>query len=275
MNDNAGKYFILNKCMEPATKLDNVTVPSQNVAYEVIRVINGVPLFFEDHYTRMQNSMRSVSAELETESKSLIDQISLLVKANGSLNSNVKVIAYMNNGIQNMLLYKSKSYYPGTEEVKKGVPVGVMHFERNNPNAKIVNNAYKAEAARRIEEGSYFEVLLVNGKNEITEGSKSNVFFIAGNKVITSPSSYVLKGITREYILKACRQLKLDIVEKLINLDELDKIDGLFISGTSIKVLPVCSVENKMFNSSVNPVIVSIRDRFDGIINDYIDSKRA
>ncbi len=271
MDDNSGNFYNLNGNIETALKLEDIIVPEKNVVYEVIRVINGVPLFFEKHFIRMQNSMNSISTDLVIDEKGLRDEISKLICSNENKNCNVKVIAYNIEGKENILIYESKSYYPGNEEISKGVPVGLMHFERSNPNAKIVNNAYKVEAANRIASGGVFEVLLVNGSQKITEGSKSNVFFISGNKVITSPGSYVLKGITREYILEACRRLNIDVIERLLGLEELDKLDGLFISGTSIKVLPVCSVENFKFKSASNPVIVSIRDCFDAIINEYIN----
>ncbi len=270
MDDNSGRFFNLNGNVEPISRLDDIRIPEKNVVYEVIRVISGVPLFFEKHFTRMQNSMNSTSTDLIIDENELRERIENLILATENKNCNVKVIAYNIEGKENILIYESKSNYPGVEEISKGVPVGLMHFERRNPNAKIVNNAYKVEAADRIASGGVFEVLLVNGSNQVTEGSKSNVFFISGNKVFTSPGSFVLKGITREYVFEACRRLKIEVIEKLLQLDELDKLDGLFISGTSIKVLPVCSVESYKFKSATNPLIVSIRDCFDSIIYEYI-----
>jgi branched-chain amino acid aminotransferase len=271
VEDNSGKICSINGNLKPVSILDTIDIPQKNVVYEIIRVIDGVPLFFEKHYSRMQNSIKSVSSELAADKNELRRQICNLVCEEGTQNCNVKIIAYNIEGKENILMYISKSYYPGTEEISTGVPVGLMHFERSNPNAKIVNNAYKHEAAKRIAEGKVFEVLLVNNNNKITEGSKSNVFFIVGNKVVTSPDSYILKGITREYIFEACKRLNLEIVEKLIGLDELDRVDGLFISGTSIKVLPVYAIEHRCFKSASNPVVISIKDCFDEIINQYVN----
>ena len=47
-------------------------------------------------------------------------------------------------------------------------------------------------------------------------------------------------------------------------------MDGLFISGTSIKVLPVASVNDIIFKSSTNANVIAIRDQYDRLIEGYV-----
>lgn len=63
---------------------------------------------------------------------------------------------------------------------------------------------------------SVYEVILVNIKGYITEGSKCNVFFIRGNTLVTAPENQVLAGITWKYILPLARQHHISITEKNI-----------------------------------------------------------
>jgi branched-chain amino acid aminotransferase len=175
---------------------------------------------------------------------------------------------------QNCLLYISKSYYPSEKEFEEGVSAGLLNWERKDPNLKILDNRYKEEVARKIEEEKVFEVLLVNNAGDITEGSRSNAFFIKGTRVYTAPERYVLKGITRQYVIEACISSGFEVVEELIGANHLNSVEGLFISGTSIKVLPVSKVDDVKFDSGSNPTIIAIRERFDRMIEEYVKARK-
>ena len=81
----------------------------------------------------------------------------------------------------------------------------------------------------------------------------------------------MLKGITRKYVFEACRNAGFDVGEEFVRADEIDEIEGCFLSGTSIKVLPVRSIDDIVLNSADNPVISDIRQEYDKILGEYID----
>lgn len=265
MTDNVGGFYILNGSVLPADGIKDIDAVKYKVVYEVMRIIDEVPLYLEDHYKRLGLTSDLSMEELKLETKRLVQE-------NDLKNCNVKLIMYHENGKQNYMLYISKSYYPSKEEVEAGIHTSLFQWVRNDPNAKVLNVKYKQEVSRRMAESNAFELLLVNGEGKITEGSKSNTFFIKGSKAYTAPGHLVLKGITRQYIIEACERVGVEVIEELVAVEDLINIDGLFISGTSIKVQPVASVDSMKFNSGSNPVIVSIRNEFDRMINEYIKS---
>lgn len=270
MIDNAGKLLVHNGVIKSSEDFNDVEIQSNNPVYEVVRIIEGVPLFWEEHYIRMESSLKLLGRNLNVSEPELKMQMQRLINANMLLNCNVKLIVYREEDKQNQLLYISKSYYPGKSEIENGVKTGLLYLERKNPNAKVVNQSYKEAVSKKIQEGNLFEVLLVNESNMITEGSRSNVFLIKGNKVYTAPGELVLKGITRKYVIDACRNAGVELVEEPIPVNELRNVEGLFVSGTSIKVLPVCEVDEYTYDSSHHPVIVAIRDEYDRILDEYI-----
>ena len=270
MIDNVGALYVLNDKVQKADMLKQVHIPVDSVVYEVIRVINKAPLFFEEHYARMKNSLELLGIELQFSQQDLKKQIARLIDENRLYSCNVKAVVYSEAGNQDLLVYISKSYYPAAEEIEKGVRVSLLHIERENPNIKLVNDEYKLKVSRKIAEDKAFEVLLVNRDGKITEGSKSNLFFVKGKKVYTAPGEYVLRGITRQYVIETCKKLGFEVILTLIGVDHLQDMDGLFISGTSIKVLPIAQVGEAGFSSSTNPTIIAIRDLFDGLIEEYI-----
>lgn len=300
MDNNGVKYFIQNGKLLSTEVQPQVPSSKGRVVYEVIRVIDGVPLFLEDHYQRMIDSMRMLGIRIlpdltESEKPEAIpddgeildhhespmtlpglkDEIRRLGDIHSLVNFNVRLEVYEDEGaVLNRVLRVSPSHYPDAETIERGVPVGLITLERQNPNAKVVNASYKEKVERKMAEDGVFEVLLVDGDNRITEGSRSNVFFIKGGKAFTAPGEAVLKGITRQYVLEACRRAGVEVVEEMVSVADLGLVTGVFLSGTSIKVLPVSSIEKMAYSSSAHEQIKAIGECFEEVLREYIRGNR-
>ena len=279
MTEIDGSYYLVNDKIEKAENLSALSMDIKSPIYEVIRIINGVPLFMEDHYERLINSSEALGLKLEFTQEYILEQIDTLINLNKKSNCNVKIIIYSNesalsNSAQDFICYISKSYYPDLETVRKGVPVSLIKLEREKPNAKILNTQYKQKVSNKIEVDGVFEVLLVNSDGKITEGSRSNVFFVKEKKAFTAPASHVLKGITRKYVFDACKSIGVEVVEELVDVNSIENFDGAFLSGTSIKVLPISRIDNITFKSGTYPTIVAIRDEFDRLLDEYIQEHK-
>jgi branched-chain amino acid aminotransferase len=179
----------------------------------------------------------------------------------------------MENTVPDYSIYFIHSSYPTPEQYETGVHGILLKEERSNPNAKVVNSGYKERVAAALADANAYEALLVNSKDEITEGSRSNVFFIKNNEVLTSPKGNVLIGITRVYVFEICRDLGIEIIEKPISVSMLREMDGVFITGTSPKILPISTIDDMSFNSARNPVIKTIMTSYNDRIEEYIKKK--
>ncbi len=140
---------------------------------------------------------------------------------------------------------------------------------RINPNAKVLNIQARQKANNVIVEKKLFEVLLLDVNDFITEGSRSNVFFIKDNVIYTPPGKDVLQGITRKNILHICEQQNLSLIQKNIHLSELENFDAVFLSGTSLKVLPVKNIETHFFGTK-NKTLQQLMDLYHVLIKQYI-----
>lgn len=271
MEDIAGRYYIYNGSLKDS-QVEQLPEPADNKAvYEVIRIIERVPLFLQDHYSRMESSLKAAGEKPGFSVQDLARMLGRLAEANDIKNFNAKITYSVSPSGSDLLLFVNSSYYPEEEVYEKGVNVGLLQLERKNPNVKLLNLSYKETAAAKIREGNYFEVLLCNGDGNITEGSKSNVFFVKGGKIYTTPGAHVLKGITRQYVADACKAAGYEVVEAFTAVDSLGEVEGLFLSGTSIKVLPIARVEGRDFPSAGHPVIKAVRMGYDEIIKKYIE----
>ncbi|MFU0823695.1 aminotransferase class IV [Clostridium sp.] len=274
MSECYSDKFIINGYIKEKYEFDEKFLYEGKSLYEVIRIIKGVPLFLEDHLKRLYKSAETTNLEIWLKKEEIEKSIKELSKINNIENGNVKIIFnYNKNNERNFLCYFIKAKYPSKEMYEKGVKTSLYQAERENPTAKVINTNLREAADRIIQETGVYEVILVNKDGYITEGSRSNIFMIKNNSVYTAPVCEVLPGITRDYIIKACRNLGYEVIEERIHYKDIENIQGLFISGTSPKVLPVAQVENKKFDAK-NKIVIEIMKEYDRILEEYINSNR-
>ncbi len=84
----------------------------------------------------------------------------------------------------------------------------------------------------------------------------------------------MLVGITRSRVIQLCLQLGYEVKEEPIPVSFLDEIDGLFLTGTSPKVLSIASIDSKHYNSSNNSAILTLSKAYDDLINNYITKNK-
>ncbi|WDC84413.1 aminotransferase class IV [Caloramator sp. mosi_1] len=106
--------------------------------YEVIRLINGKPVFLEDHIERLNNSAKLLNVDFYAEVDNIGKQIIQLAKLNDIQNYNVKIIVNNFNN-PDIYLFFIKSVYPSDEAYKDGVKTTLYKAIRENPNAKVIN----------------------------------------------------------------------------------------------------------------------------------------
>ena len=268
------KFLISNDKVIPVSEAGTLSAGSSRTIYEVIRVISGVPLFLERHLARMEASAKLIGYTGKLISDKVQNSIFELIKANNNPDKNVKIIAYnLENSTPDYMAYFIQSSYPAPEEYRKGVNGILLNEERTNPNAKIVNSSFKERVAAALTHAKAYEALLVNSENEITEGSRSNVFFVKNGTVLTAPGGNVLIGITRLCVFELCEKLNIKVLEKPINTAMLGEIDGVFMTGTSPKILPISKIDDMHFSSSANPVIKALMKGYDNMVVEYIKKK--
>ncbi len=275
-----GKFLVENETIKPVDGFNPEILQDTPAIYEVIRLINGIPLFVEDHLARLQASSKLVFG------KDLIDQAGLmriilqLSKKNQITEGNVKIFVRPNSHAPGNLSAKSyvffiSHHYPTPEAYLRGYCMKSLQLERPNPNAKVVNkNLTERVSILKARDTSIDEILLVRHDGIITEGSKSNVFFIKGKQVITSHKTLVLAGITRDKIMEICTKNQIDCLESSsLKTSDLTLMEGAFITGTSPKVMPVSKIDNIQFDAG-NSLIKSISKLYDAMIVRYLKSFR-
>jgi branched-chain amino acid aminotransferase len=255
-------YFILNGKLSPNTGYDEWK--SRGGVYEVLRVTGGKPLFLEEHLERFYQSAYQAGIAIYFTREDIVIFLKKLIAKNDVYEGNI-FLSYKNSLTAFFIPHK----YPGEELYSKGVVCEILKAERENPNVKILQTDVRRQADEIMELKGVYEVILVDHLGRITEGSRTNVFFVKDDTLITPPADEVLKGITREKTIQLAKEEPLPFIERDIFLKELPSFDAMFITGTSAKILPVSCLGEYKFDPS-NRIIKLLQGRYDGLIRQQL-----
>ncbi len=268
-------YFIYNGSVKSTNNMKVFDNISEKAVYEVIKIIDGIPLYFNEHLNRMKKSILVFDSKIRKLDDEILGEIIELVELNKCKYINVKLVYdFSDEGRINFLTYFIKSEYPQDEKYKNGVHTLLFKGERKNPNIKTLSGSYRGRVQKVREEQNAYEALLVDESGYITEGSRSNIFFIKDNEILTPPGGKVLLGVTRNYVLKICKKLNIKVKEELINVEDLKEIEGAFITGTTVDVLPIFSIDNIQLSTVSNNIMQSIIHSYNRIMNENIEELR-
>jgi len=274
MNECFYEKFIVNNKVMDCKEFDNTLIQQGKSVYEVIRIIDGVPLFIEDHLDRLFQSANVTGVNIWLEKEEIKYSIKKLSEINFIRDGNVKIIFNFNEKTENtFLIYFIKHNYPTEEMYLKGIEVALYNAERETPNAKVINMSLREITDKIIKEENIYEVILVNSSGKITEGSRSNIFMIKENKVYTAPKEDVLLGITRKYVFKACYNLGYEIIEEKTNSNDIKKLDGIFLCGTSPKVLPISKIDDVEITIH-NKILQEIKNEYNRLVEEYVNAHK-
>ncbi len=242
-------------------QLEKLLNEDDSKIYEVVRVIDRKPVFLKEHFDRMKESIKLSNAKGDLNYESYKKSAMLLIDENEFDNCNIRVSYYYKNE-EVVLFYFIESHYPSKKQFKSGVHTVTAKVQRNNPNVKAFQKDFKEKVQQIIDDTHAFEAILINEDNTVSEGSRSNIFFVKDNKLVTSPDEKVLLGVTRSKVIELCEKNGIAVERRIIKFEELDRFDGAFITGTSNDVLPINSIDERTYNSAENEVVKKVYELY-------------
>lgn len=240
---------------------------SAEIYYEVVRLIDGGYLFLEDHLERLRNSLEGSGISYPG-SGTILENLRLLQLYNPYTEGNIRICLQMKNtGGPDILVYFIPYFYPEPCMYKSGVQLAAFPHVRPNPGIKKWDDHFRSSVNEFIRDRGVYEAVLLNDLQQVTEGSRSNIFFLdQQDQLVTPPVKDILPGITRRNVLMLCGEAKISIMERDIPYSELDRMTSCFISGTSPKVLPVWQLDGFQFKVD-HPLLLYLMERFEALLS--------
>ena len=270
-----GPYYLLNE--ELIKNEDGGKHPEfeGRTVYEVIRVQDGIAIFLEDHLDRFFRSAAYLDLPLPATAEMIEDRFYRLIAANQVGEQNLKfILGKTAEGESVLWIFFAQSLYPPKSYYEEGIATSLFHIERLDPNIKLVRSDYqKAVLQERADKGVY-ELLLVDANEEITEGSRTNVFFVKGNELYTPPAKAVLLGIVRKKVFEICANRKIPINETAIPVAWIKDAEGAFVSGTGNNVLPISKIGSVAIPTMDNPIVQTIMADYAEMVKAYKQERK-
>lgn len=239
--------------------------------FETLKILNGYPVFLEDHIERMREGAKKVwNKDIDAEK---IFRASVELSRNQPSPSVLRIILVENNLEFTFFLVIDEYPYARTSDLR----VKITEFEKNPKSLSTglkpisyFDNVVLRESV--IREG-FDEAILLSG-GFIAEGTRSNIFWLIKKKAYTPPLELgILAGITRNKTIELCKELGVEVSETKITPDELLEADEAFLTSSLMGIAPIAELNFKGKTVTKNPSMsLFLKDKFSELELKYVMS---
>lgn len=243
--------------------------------FEGIRSYDGVIFKAREHFDRLRKSADLLHFEITQSSDEMIEITKKLLQKNNTPNSYIRPIAWcgtnsMKISSLRMDVHLAIASWSWSEPEVKNMRLVVSSWRRPDPRSAPVrakatgmytlSSLAKSDAQLQ----GFDDALMLDCDDHIAESTVSNIFFVEGNALYTSPPTSFLNGITRQTIIQIAKSLKIEVIEQPLTLDDLPSKTEAFLTGTAVEIQSVESItyENKVWNSSSHNLTNVIKHEF-------------
>jgi branched-chain amino acid aminotransferase len=252
--------------------------------FSTLRVADGVPFAFERHWERMHRDAAKMHVPFPSNRDELRSQILRLIEANSAWNSTLRVMVVRNKGgmyegpdIERDfdVLAFTKDLSPWGSSVRLILKPNARHSANEFSGCKILSWSQNLTWYEEAHQAGYDEAILLNEHGEVCECTSANVFTATGSEVSTPPlTSGCLPGVTRELLLDVVRVPGIKVIERALQLEDLERADQVFITSTTRDLLPAVSVEGLNIRNSGN-VVDRLVEALEQYRRDYVKRNAA
>ena len=161
--------------------------------YETFRTLNHKPIFLEPHLDRLFQSAQGIDLTIAFSQNEIVEMIARVVQQFDDPNQRARILAVPGK----IIIYTSSLNLDPS--IYNGVSTTVPTL-RKTPKIKTTDYTTCLEAYKIAEDNDCFEAILLNENNQVLEGSRSNVFWVQGEKLFTRDGD-VLPGVTRQNVI--------------------------------------------------------------------------
>lgn len=242
--------------------------------YEMTRAVRGALQDEEAHWNRLVRGLRELriagTEELELEPLRRISQ--RLLRENGLADGDATVYVQVTRGAAPRTHWFPPADTRPTVYVATGAFQVPMELRRSGVRAitvpdirwtrcdiKTVNLLPNVMAKQQAKEAGAWEAVLIRD-GAITEGSSTNVFGVIDGELRTYPRcNYILPGITRDVVIALAAERGYRVSELPIFANEIDRLEELFLTGTTTEVQPIVELDGRAVGSGkAGPVALAL-----------------
>ncbi|MFM7213806.1 MAG: aminotransferase class IV [Verrucomicrobiota bacterium] len=232
--------------------------------FETLRVYGGHPFAWTEHLDRLERSAGWMGLRMPT-TRDILRSTSLeLLRRNGQSEALLRIQISRGQGRRGYSPRGAESpvwvvtTHPATPQdpdrpTRWRLATASLRLAVSDPlnqrksSSKLLQVLARAEAESQGSD----EALLLDTAGEVVEGSSSNVFWIAGRRLLTPPvGSGALPGITRDAVLRIAPELGFIPDESRCTPEDLRAADGVFLTLSSLELVTATALDGTALRES-------------------------
>ena len=227
--------------------------------WEGIRLHKNVLVHLNDHLIRLYNGAKSIAMAIPMSKEKMKSEIMKTIKIN-DMETDVHIRLIVSRGIkktpyQNPNVTISPptiviipEYKIASEVVKRdGITIGTVNtirdYQVQDPRINSLSKHNCIAACIEANNLGVDEGLMLDPNGFVSTCNSTNFFIVRKGEVWTSTGQYCLNGVTRQSIIKLCKQYDIPVHEKNFLVEDVHTADEIFVTGTFAGVIPVISVD--------------------------------
>jgi len=240
-----------------------------DMAFEMLRTFNKKPFKLYEHIRRLLYSCKYLEIDIPYSAMELEAAFqSLLIENRNSFAPDDEIRGLINVSRGTLEIYKDilpmGTWVTMTCFPLRWVIKGAYRFYQDGVNAVIPSQraipAYLLDPkvknrsrmhyqmanmeAARVDPKSW--ALLLDVEGHLAEGSGSNFFIIKNRELFTPEPRNILRGISRDYVMRLAKRLKIEVFERNLNAYDVYTADEAFFTCTPYSIMPCTRINGSM-----------------------------
>ena len=232
------------------------------------------------HSQRLVQSGKYLDMPLPYSIETIEKAKSDVMKQSGLTDAYVRAIAWRGSGLDmgvassrnNVHLaiaaWEWGAYYGDAK--MKGAKLDISKWKRPSP--ETIPSFAKASGLYMIctvskheaESKGCSDSLMMDYRGYVAEATGANVFFVKDGKVHTPIPDCFLNGITRQTVIKLLKKKNIEVIERHIQINELEDFQQCWLTGTAAEVTPVGSIGD--YNFEVGSLTKDIAKQYEDLV---------
>jgi aminodeoxychorismate lyase len=249
--------------------------------FEAVRVVNRRPFRLAAHLERFEKGAAFLKIRPAFDAQALGEAARQLIASNGLADAILRIVLSRGPGQRG---YSPKNATRPTL-VMSLHPLAPLMDPAHPPEWRIITSTMRLPAGHALaqfktcnklaqvlaraeaDEAGADEAILPDTNGDAVESSSGNLFWIADKVLCTPPlASSVLPGVTRAVVLELAHKLRLQCRETGIQAGELSKVEGVFLSQTSVGLAECVELDGRRLARS--PVVPELCAAYWNVVRD-------
>jgi D-alanine transaminase len=267
---------------ESVVSIDDRGLQFSDGVYEVIAIWKGAAVDLSLHLKRLARSMDKLDFSIQPTPLALPIILRQVLRKN-RVKSGI-VYLQVNRGsaprnhsfsdlrmVPTCIVTAKNGVGPNQEDVENGIRLRIQADERwKNRDIKSISLLPNVLSKQNAVKNGFFDSLFLDSDGSVNETSTANIWYIndKGALITRSLGQEILGGVTRLRVALIAKKMGYQVQESIFNIEELLNAKEVFITSTTVFLLPVSKVgDHKINNGNPGPIYKNLLNQYYSYLN--------